>query len=245
MKKTLLLFLLVAGLSVSFTAHAETATFYYNSYSNSIYWSDPDPGYEPSKITDGDEDTFGDTYTNALTQLLDGNTCSGTNLGTITKVEIRPKLYTNYGGITFVPVFSGTTEGDSYNFPDDNVNTPTYKTSIDITNDTQAPSTWSWSDVQNLDLNLIPYDIPTGDYVGASHIQIVVTYGEEEPPAPEPPVYDHLAFYTVASTTASSTEIYFADFFLDIFNYLAQLFLILFGVIILLLVLFITLKVWE
>ncbi|KKK96612.1 hypothetical protein LCGC14_2661040, partial [marine sediment metagenome] len=61
---------------------SEEVTYYFNSRSTGN-WTDPD------NMIDGDTGTDASTASNGTTERLDGNTCPGTDLGTITKVEVR------------------------------------------------------------------------------------------------------------------------------------------------------------
>ena len=67
----------------------------------------------PSYMIDGSTSNYASTTTDGDIELCNSNTCSGTNLGTISKVEIRANGY--YSGsnrdIFLRPVFGGTTDG--------------------------------------------------------------------------------------------------------------------------------------
>ncbi len=87
------------------TALADTVTYYFNSYDPNEAWENPS-GNGASTTIGGD------------VHLLNGNTCPGTNLGTITMVELRVHGY--YEGvqrdIILRPVFGGSSDGDNYPF---------------------------------------------------------------------------------------------------------------------------------
>lgn len=91
------------------------------------------------------------------TQLCNTNTCPGTDLGTITKVEIRAygqEAQTGNVSLYLQPVFSGG-NGDTHDLlPDFSFGSNVWSQWFDITSDTNAPGTWSWSDVQNLDMTV-------------------------------------------------------------------------------------------
>ncbi|GAJ11231.1 unnamed protein product, partial [marine sediment metagenome] len=82
-------------------------TYYFNAYTVGV-WTDPD------NIVDGDIGTFGYTNVKKTAQTLTGNSCPGTDLGPITKVELR--LYGKGDGddrIDITPVFAGG-NGDTH-----------------------------------------------------------------------------------------------------------------------------------
>ena len=152
-----------------------TVTYYFNTYDEGGEEWNTNPGY----MVDGDIETNAqDDSGEWQTQLLTGNTCDGTNLGTISKVELRIHCTTyltqfemQTGEIKLRPVFGGSSDGDNHNVGNVDDNWSDY---IDITNDTNAPSTWTWSDIQNLDCDVdgIFYNI----FLLASKVEIRVTY---------------------------------------------------------------------
>lgn len=123
--------------------------------------SDPNSQWtSEANVTDVDETNYAyDTVSkNSVGSNIIGtvNECDGTDLGTITKVEMLFKVGTEVGEESYMDgllaaLYNGTTEGTTYitDFPTDG-NPVTY--SVDITNETNAPATWTWSDVQNLDM---------------------------------------------------------------------------------------------
>jgi len=145
-------------------------SYYFNSYDVGEVWAN-----NPEYMVDNDTDTYTTSAINSDTQLLDGNTCDGTNLGTITKVELRLFGKISGGANTshLVPVFSGTDDGDNHN-----MGSPSFSGEwsdyADITSDTNAPGTWSWSDVQNLDCDVILDE--AGGTSSVSKVEIRVTY---------------------------------------------------------------------
>jgi len=66
------------------------------------------------------------------------NPCSGNDVGEITSVRI-------FTDSSFTPMFKGNVLGSEYT-PVDGV--------AEITNDAQAPTQWTWSDIKNLDLKI-------------------------------------------------------------------------------------------
>ncbi len=117
-------------------------------------------------------------------ELLDGNTCSWSpecylefSSGTITKVELR--VYGNHNGsqydIILRPVYGGSSDGNDHRF--NTVWCPTYSPWFDITEDNNAPETWTWTDVVNLDCDVeaeCKHDAPFTLFYWK--VQICVTY---------------------------------------------------------------------
>jgi len=114
------------------------------------------------------------------------NTCPGNDLGDITKVELRVGGATwNDGGgeenddMMLRPVFSGASNGDNHQ-----IDMPVYDPEpmdwsawTEITNDTNAPSPWTWSDVVNLDCDAWHVIVPSQtEYMLGAACQIRVTY---------------------------------------------------------------------
>ena len=122
---------------------------------------------------------FAGTTIDQDVELLTGNTCPGTNLGTISKVELRAYTYNEYYPLIvdyLRPVFSGG-DGDNHDIGsvlDD------WSSYFDITSDTNAPSPWSWSDVQNLDCDVYrdnAYGMPLDSYIAKVEIRVTYTTG--------------------------------------------------------------------
>ena len=147
--------------------------YYFNSYDRRTEaWET-----NPENMVDGDIDTFAETTDEGHVQLCDDNTYLGGSPGTITKVELRVWGY--YSGdqhdIILQPVFNGS-NGDeySYNTTDDLVFSPWF----DITEDNNAPETWTWTDVDTLDCYVKAEDKVTGlsFKLSCSVVQIHVTF---------------------------------------------------------------------
>ena len=173
MKKLIFIPLLFLCLAI---ARSSTVTYYFNSYDVGEAW-----GIDPENMTDGSTGTMtGWQPQDNTVQLCDGNTCDGTNLGTISKVELRAYgQLSAYPAENFIrPVFSGTNDGDNHLEPISWV-TEAWYSRISITTDTNAPGSWTWTDVKNLDCDI--YTANTGGSVKCGKIEIIVTYtaGEE------------------------------------------------------------------
>jgi len=132
----------------------------------------------PANMVDGSEDTYASTWWDTdIVQLCTGNTCAGTNLGTISKVEIRSLNWGSQIGIscTYRPVFGGISDGDDNTQIMQPPAVQAWGDYIDITSNTNAPGTWDWDDVDNLDLDV---QVTTGSFKTAymCKIEIRVTY---------------------------------------------------------------------
>lgn len=82
------------------------------------------------------------TSSDSDTEILDGNSGPGTDLGTITKVEIRAYAYGDDNDrIDLTPVFSGG-DGDEHQTTP-GVSPGSWEAYQDITSDTNHPSPWT------------------------------------------------------------------------------------------------------
>jgi len=143
-------------------------TYYFNARGDAI-WTDPD------NIIDNNLETFGYTNVNGQAQLLNGNNCPGTDLGTILKVELR--LYGKGDGndrIDITPVFAGG-DGDTHEttpFMDPGG----WTVYVDITNDTNHPDWSLWSHIQDLDCKIKYVKIFGGNPIYCAKVEIRVHY---------------------------------------------------------------------
>ena len=145
--------------------------YYFDAYDTGEAWPNT-----PANMVDGTNTTFANCGQGTHIQLLNNNTCPGTNLGTIEKVEIRC-----YGDdsddvqeATYLrPVFNGTTDGNNYTM---DISPEKWSNWTDITNDPNAPSTWTWGNITNLDCDVEANNVGVAgnDYVGI--VQIRVNY---------------------------------------------------------------------
>ena len=122
-----------------------TVTYYFNAYDEGgLEWA-----YSPELMVDGDTGT--DAYDNVGShQLLTDNTCGGTDLGKITKVEIRLHGQITDDEVEVTPIFTGG-DGDVHY---SNSVIHKWTNYMDITSDTNAPATWSWANVVSLDCDV-------------------------------------------------------------------------------------------
>ncbi len=154
------------------------AVYYFNSY-DATYVNPYGTGNwtNPANMVDGSLSTYADSSTDNQVEYLDGNTCLGTDLGTITKVEIRCSFLSSAAGtrIYLRPVFSGG-DGDVHDTNADVVaGTQVWSSWFDITNDTNAPSTWTWTDIVNLDCK-VQSIVSIPQYVYCYKVEVRVTY---------------------------------------------------------------------
>ncbi|MCH8969101.1 MAG: hypothetical protein IIA66_08290, partial [Planctomycetes bacterium] len=133
----------------------QTAVYCYNAYAG---------GWEtgPVNMTDCNTASFARTITDMQVQELTAHALESGSAGsgTITKVQVRYLGAFNNGPgngsgnqVWVTPVFNGTTDGDVHN-PGALSSSATWTNWLDITNDTNAPVTWTWTDITNLDLDI-------------------------------------------------------------------------------------------
>ena len=152
------------------TALATTTTFYFNHHDNSEKWET-----YPELMVDGSLCYFASTDEGEV-QLLDRNTCN-LDSGSISKVEIRVCGY--YSGdssalISLRPVFDGSTDGNDHAFTTIDT-TPRWSSWFDITDDNNAPDHWTWTDVTNLDCDVVASGSGSFTLYGAK-VEMQVTY---------------------------------------------------------------------
>ena len=148
-----------------------TATYQFNSYNaGSTTWQT-----SPANIVDGSDTTFGRTNVNGDHILMDGNQYTSGGTGTITKVELHCSWASNGSNCvpSLVPVFGGTTDGDSHAVTTSN-SAQTDSAYFDITSDTNAPGTWSWSDIAALQGKITV--ARSGNRIDIYYVDVRVTY---------------------------------------------------------------------
>jgi len=170
MKKAILfLFVVMFFISLIPSASALSSHYYFDSYSAGTAWAT-----NPANMVDGNETSYASTTTNSDVELLNGNNGTGTNLGRISTVEIRAYgYYSSNDEVTLVPVFGGSSDGDGHTSAVP-ATTAAWGQWFDITSDTNAPATWSWDDVQNLDTDVNYVKSGGGQltYVGEVEIRV-------------------------------------------------------------------------
>jgi hypothetical protein len=151
---------------------ASEATFYFDDYMIMGEEWMTNPGY----MVDGNTSNYASTTINNDVELCLNNTCNGSDLGTISKVEIR--CYGYYSGmnqrdIILRPVFYGK-DGDNHNYV--TTTSANWSQWFEITSDTNAPSPWDWFNVRDLDCDVEAGSSPPGTTVYCSKVEIRVTY---------------------------------------------------------------------
>lgn len=137
-------------------------------------------GYEVTKIVDSELATFGRDNDDGHYCTLTANSCPGTNLGDITNVSVGV-YWSNNSTLANIkprltPYFGGSNAGDNHDASVDPTSESTFIwEDFDITSDTNAPETWSWEDVQNLDLRMTTLRTTTGRWNPAM-ARIIVTH---------------------------------------------------------------------
>jgi hypothetical protein len=146
-----------------------TATYYFNANDNNEKWT------HDERMVDGNTGTYASASADGKTQWLTGSTCLGTELGTISKVEIRAYGYLEAAGasVSLRPVFNA---GDGTDHTAITATTAGWGSYIDITTDNNASSPWTWSDVLNLDCDVEFNEEHGGNKGHVAKVEIRVTY---------------------------------------------------------------------
>lgn len=129
-------------------------TYYFDDYdSGGLEWST-----NPSNMTNNSVATFASTSTDSQVQRLTSNSATSSDNGEISTVELRVYGYQTNGSdgqVRLRPRFGGSTNGSYYDYVlPENSGSADWSSYFDITADGSAPSTWSWSDVDNLDVDV-------------------------------------------------------------------------------------------
>ncbi|KYK34786.1 MAG: hypothetical protein AYK22_04750 [Thermoplasmatales archaeon SG8-52-3] len=155
---------------------AEQVTYYFDSFDEGPYgevWA----AY-PNYMVDGNMNNYASTTIDGDVELCDENNCSGDDLGTISKVELRVSGY--YSGsqrdTILCPVFGGTVDGMECRY--DTTGSAMWSQWFDITYHQYAPQPWGWTDIVNLDCDVVAENIPMGPpfTLYCCKIEIRVTY---------------------------------------------------------------------
>lgn len=132
-------------------------------------------------VVDGNLANYGTDNDNNSTLTLTANECTGTDLGAISKVEIRYYGALNSSTIRadITPKYGGSTLGTKQQWGATLTTTITAQAWKDITSD--KGGSWTWTDVQNLDA-LITVNRPSSGQVRVAQVEIQVTYTANQSP---------------------------------------------------------------
>jgi len=128
---------------------ASQMTYQYTSYDVYEAWDG-----DPENMVDGSTETFAFTHTNEDLQVCNGNTCPGSNLGTIQKVELRAHCYKEgeAANLTLQPVLEEDTGQNYTTSPGGEPEwTPWFDITTDFGHDSGEFSTpWTWEEIKIL-----------------------------------------------------------------------------------------------
>ena len=152
-------------------ASPDTVTYYFNAYNGAEAWETA-----PASMTDNILANYASTNIKNEVELINANNCSGTDLGPISKVELRAYGYTGLDDyIKIRPVFAGVNDGSDYSW-NPMPTSPAWSGYFDITTDPSAPASWTWSDVQNLDADIQAIRVVGPELIYIAKVEIRVTY---------------------------------------------------------------------
>ena len=151
---------------------ADSATYYFDAHDAVTVWTN-----NSDNMTDGSTGTYASTD-RAEVQLNNSNTCPGTDLGTISVVELRTYGYmVDDDTIELQPVFGGTVDGDLYPWTlPVGAGNADWSPYFNITSDLGAPGSWTWNDVIILDVNVDYIKVGGGDLTYIAIVEIRVSY---------------------------------------------------------------------
>jgi hypothetical protein len=154
---------------------ADQYTYYFDSYDTKLDAWETNPG----NMVDGSTSSYASTGIRDDSEYCDSTSFGygGAPSGTVSKVEIR--AYGKYeeigGSINIKPTFNGG-NGDNHYFS--LPGSAGWSSWFDITDDTNAPEPWTWSDVGGIDCSIIVCDIRQGDTFYCHKVEIRVTNNE-------------------------------------------------------------------
>lgn len=162
---------------------ADQKIYYFDNYNNGEAWAT-----NPSYMVDGITSNYASTTLDFDVELCDSNNCTGVDKGGISRVELR--CYGYYSGsmreLLLRPIFNGTTDGfDTLHYL---VSSSGYSSWYEITDDPNAPGTWSWANVTNLDCDVEVAPGPPGFTLYCSLVEVRVTYQAYAPPVISNPI---------------------------------------------------------
>lgn len=145
-------------------------TYYFESYDEGgIEWTTT-----PEYAVDNILTNYASTTVNNQQEALLTNTCIGTDLGIITKVELRAYAYSDADDeLYLIPVFDILVGDDYITVPGV---TPDWGEYQDITSDEDAPSPWTWADIVSLKCMIELDDTSKGNTMHVAKVEIKVTY---------------------------------------------------------------------
>ena len=159
-------------------------TYYFNEYNPDGEVWDKRPGYAVNNVLA----LYAYTSINNEVERLTGNSCLGTDLGTISKVELRAYTYGDGDDELYIrPEFVGGTGVNHITVP--GVLPADWGGYQDITNDTNHPSPWTWTALQNLECDIELDDTGKGNMMHVSKVEIRVTYIPSAAGTPTSQVY--------------------------------------------------------
>ena len=144
-------------------------TYYFNSNAGGSEWADPGLAIDNILTNFMTTATANDTHT------FNGNTAPGTDLGTITVVEMR---YYCFGDgdddLLTHPTYDGVESSDNPQFTPPAV--AGWSSYINVTSLNSAPGTWTWADVVTYGDRITYRKDGKGNTMGVAKGEVRVTY---------------------------------------------------------------------
>jgi len=170
---------------------ADQVTYFFDGYDAGEAWP-----IKPGGMVNGNENNYASTMLFSDVELCNNNTCNGTFLGAITKVELRVKGYYTLmaADIILRPVYNGNQDGDDYVF-DAPSGTGQWSSWFDIS--TVADRWGDWNTIKNLDCDVESSFSPGMWTLYCSKVEVRVTYTSNYAPTISNP------YPTVGSTGIS------------------------------------------
>jgi len=145
-------------------------TFYFDDYSTGEAWPTT-----PDYMVDNILTNYAEAIADDQIQLNNSNTYTGGRSGTISTVEIRAYGYTSGDGQTGLrAVYGGSADGDTNWWSP--TTSPAWSGYYDITTHANAPSPWTWGDIQNLDVDVEMNRVGGPDTNYVAKVEVRVTY---------------------------------------------------------------------